>query len=233
LKQEGVYLHDYERIVSSEGQTIVQRIWVNDPPTEGEPPRSAWSPEVGAFEPPLDVVFVGKGNAALTRRLMAVAVYEVMMKPHRRGYSSRWGLLVRPEDLQAARADLAATETRRTRQREYSQQRREQQETTRREEFKEAGRRQFPKIPAGILDQIVAHTTEVGSRRVGRSRDADLDDVVFLAVQAWVRHHRTRYDELLRAGFPSAEARAQVQGKIDRVMTDWGWIVTDAGTGPP
>jgi hypothetical protein len=207
----------------------MNRIWVNSPPTEGEPLGSAWAPEMGAVEPPAELVFVRTGNSALTRRLTAVAVYEVMVKPHRRGYSRRGGLLVPPAELQAARDDLAATEAPRAR----SQQRREQQEATRREALKEAARRQFPTIPAGILDQIVAYTTQVGSRRVGRSREAEPEDVAFLAVQAWVRHHRTRYDELLKAGFPSEEARAQVQGKIDRVLTQWGWIRSEAGAAPP
>ena len=209
----------------------MERIWINDPAREGDPLRAAWSPGAGNFQPPQDLVFVSSGDAALTRRLTPVAVYEVMVKPRRRGYSQRCGFLIRPEELQAASEALATTEKLRARRREYSQQRRAGQEAAYQDSFRAEAQRQFPRVPAGVLDQIVARATAVGSRRVGRSRQLDLTEAVFLAVQAWVRHHRTKYERLLGTGVESPEARAMVRDRIDRVLQQWGWTGSDSDGG--
>jgi hypothetical protein len=62
-----------------------------------------------------------------------------------------------------------------------------------------------------------------GSGRVGRSaagRALD-EQAVRLAVVASVRHEDTGYDELLMAGVPRGEARAQVRPDIDRILATW------------
>lgn len=42
-----------------------------------------------------------------------------------------------------------------------------------------------------------------------------------LAVIAHIRHAETGYDELLAEGFDRRDARAQVEGAVSRVLTEW------------
>jgi hypothetical protein len=208
----------------------MKQIWVHGTAAEGEPLPSAWAPETGMFQPSQELVYVTSGNATLSHRLTPLAPYELMVKPHRRGYPSRWGLLVRSEDLQAARQELSATELQRARQRAASQRRREQREATYREAFRAEVQRQFPRAPAETLDQIVAPATKVGSGRVGRSRQVAQAEAVFLTVQAWVRHQRTKYGRRLAAGLERWEARDMVGDQVERLLKEWGWTGPAPGT---
>jgi hypothetical protein len=44
---------------------------------------------------------------------------------------------------------------------------------------------------------------------------------VNLAVIAHIRHTHTNYDQLLMSGTERLDARAQIRGEIDRVLTAW------------
>jgi hypothetical protein len=41
-------------------------------------------------------------------------------------------------------------------------------------------------------------------------------------VAAWVRHHHTRYDELLMSGQERADARSRIREEMDSVLDRWG-----------
>jgi hypothetical protein len=43
-----------------------------------------------------------------------------------------------------------------------------------------------------------------------------------LAVAAWVRHHHTRYDELVMSGQERADARSRIREEMDGVLDRWG-----------
>ena len=62
-----------------------------------------------------------------------------------------------------------------------------------------------------------------GSGRVGRSAAGRaLDDKALeLAVTAWVRHHYTRYDQLLMAGKEWADARQEIREDVDTLIERW------------
>jgi len=46
-------------------------------------------------------------------------------------------------------------------------------------------------------------------------------EAVFLAVQAFVRHRFTDYDDLLMAGRDRSDARFEVEGKVSEVLARW------------
>jgi hypothetical protein len=197
----------------------MKQIWANTPCHEGEPLASAWTPAAGDFQPPQDLMFVPSGNAALTRRLISEAPFEVMVKSQRRGLSQRWGFLVRREALQAAQQALADTELQRARQREVARRRRAAEEAAYQATFGSELRRQFPGVPIRAVNEIVAHATRVGSRRVGRSQQLGLAERVSLAVQAYIRHRRSGYEDHLAAGMDREDARDRASSMVERVLT--------------
>lgn len=164
---------------------------------EGELRATAWTPRKGVFQPPQDLVFVPRGNASFTRRLTPDAAYEVMEKPQRSGFSQRRSLLVRPEDLQAARHALAETEAQRVRQRQGARRRRQSAEAAYREAFRAEVLRQFPRAPAGAVAEIVSCATRVGSGQVGRSRKISLEK----RASGWPRPTSGTADPATKAGW--------------------------------
>ena len=63
---------------------------------------------------------------------------------------------------------------------------------------------------------------EVRERRREREAAKRFDEeAVRLAVVAHIRHTETEYDTLLASGYDRWDARAQVEERVDRVMTQW------------
>jgi hypothetical protein len=89
--------------------------------------------------------------------------------------------------------------------------------------FAEEIRRRYPKAPADAPDEIAAHACQVHSNRIGRTAGAkDFDPAAIdLAVQAYIRHRHSGYDELLAAGADRLDARTQVRASIDAVLANW------------
>jgi hypothetical protein len=84
-------------------------------------------------------------------------------------------------------------------------------------------RRLFPGCDPDRADAIARHAGTRGTGRVGRSAAGRaLDEgAVTAAAVASIRHEDTPYDELLMAGVPRQEARAQVRPDIDAVLERW------------
>jgi hypothetical protein len=84
-------------------------------------------------------------------------------------------------------------------------------------------RQRFPNAPAGIETAIAEHACQKHSRRIGRTAAAkDFDpEAIDLAVRAHIRHHHTRYDELLSRGSDRDFARASVRGEVESVLGEW------------
>jgi hypothetical protein len=58
----------------------------------------------------------------------------------------------------------------------------------------------------------------VGRSAAGKS----LEERAFgLAVAAWVRHNKTKYDELLTGGIERFDAREMVRHKVLEIMDEW------------
>jgi len=76
----------------------------------------------------------------------------------------------------------------------------------------------MPKKEAGW---IADHAFEVSSGRVGRSSSVEIEKKIELAVNAYVRHNHTTYDDLLNQGWDRDAARQEVAGDIEQVLRQW------------
>lgn len=92
------------------------------------------------------------------------------------------------------------------------------------ERFAARVRERFPSAPRGESQRIARYACGRDSERVGALVGADgyLDHAVELAVIAHIRHHHTRYEALLDAGYDRDAAREAVQPDVLRTLSTWG-----------
>lgn len=172
-----------------------------------------------------DLEYLPAGEVALTRRALsrsARAAIVVKFSRARRRHE-RQGVLVEPEALAAARASCAEDAARRQAAREPRQARAEREEQAYFARFLARILELFPGCPGEEADAIARRACEKHSGRVGRSRAAKVLDegAVTLAVRAHVRHHHTRYDDLLAEGLDPPAARPLVAGAIADQLARW------------
>ncbi|MFJ6630431.1 DUF2293 domain-containing protein [Streptomyces sp. NPDC091376] len=171
------------------------------------------------------LVFLPRGNAALTRRSReASSLWAVVVRHNRqRTRYERQGLLVEEAALgRAEEACLADAEVRaRRRQRDAARRAAEDVRFTAR--LTAEILRLFPSCPLDRALDVAAHTSARGSGRVGRTAAGRaLDEgAVTAAVRASVRHLDTPYDSLLMRGVPRHEARRRVAPAIEAMLTAW------------
>ncbi|MFD7613767.1 DUF2293 domain-containing protein [Streptomyces sp. NPDC059828] len=182
------------------------------------------------------LVFLPRGNAALTRRAReAGSLWAVVVRHNRqRTRYERQGLLVEEEALaRAERACLADAEAR-ARRRERDAARRAARDVLFTGTLTAEILRLFPYCPPDRAADVAAHTAERGSGRVGRTAAGRaLDEgAITAAVRASVRHLDTPYDTLLIRGVPRHEARKRVAPAIEALLARWRGPVRDgADTG--
>jgi hypothetical protein len=171
------------------------------------------------------LLFLPAGDAALTRRARkhSTLVAVVLRWSRARKRYERQGLLVEAEALEQAEQECLADSEARARRREREAERRAELDRQYVERFAAWVRELFPGCPPGREMTIAEHACLKYSGRVGRSAAAkSLDEsAVRLAVIAHIRHAETGYDELLAEGFDRRDARAQVEGAVSRVLTEW------------
>ena len=171
------------------------------------------------------LLFLPSGNVALTKRARrhSTLVAVVLRWSRARKRYERQGLLVEALGLEKAEEECLADHEIRARRREREAVRREEIDSKYVEEFAARVRELFPGRPVGRERQIAEHACLKYSGRIGRSASAKaLDEpAVRLAVIAHVRHHETKYDELLVKGYERREARAAVEEVVDRVLQKW------------
>lgn len=172
-----------------------------------------------------DLVYLGAGDAALTRRSTALSLrHAVVVKFSRaRKRDERQGVLVEAAALERARQSCAADAAKRVVMRAK---RRVRDEAADREYvalFSETILRQFPACPQEEAESIARHACLKHSGRVGRSRAAKEFDpkAVELAVRAHLRHVHTRYDALLMEGLRPAAARPLILVDLESVAALW------------
>jgi len=171
------------------------------------------------------LVFLGAGDAALTRRAKkasGLSAVVVRWSRSRRRYE-RQGVLVEEPALEQAERQCLADEDARMRRRERSKERRASEDVDFQARLAAGIRRLFPGCPAPRAEAIARHTGTRGSGRVGRSaagRALD-EQAITRAVVASIRHADTGYDSLLMSGVPREDARDRVRSRIDRVLTAW------------
>jgi hypothetical protein len=186
---------------------------------EGDGPLCLACAEMG------HLVLLPAGDAALTRRAKkasALSAVVVRWSRSRRRYE-RQGALVEPAALELAEQQCLTDEEARARRRERDRERRAAEDVRLQTAFAERIRALFPGCPSRRATAISQHAVTRGSGRVGRSAAgrALADEAVTLAVVASVRHEDTRYDQLLMAGVPRDEARAQARDAVDAVLDRW------------
>ena len=171
------------------------------------------------------LVYVPRGDPALSRRarkhstLFAIVV---QFSRTRKRYE-RQGILVEEAALEKAEEECLSDAEVRASRRERDALRRGGEDEALVEQIAGKIRELFPSCPPGEAKAIAMHTAVRGSGRVGRSAAGRaLDDAaVTLAVVAFIRHKYTPYDELWMRGADRAEARQQVQPRIQEVLDAW------------
>ncbi|MEU2433396.1 MULTISPECIES: DUF2293 domain-containing protein [unclassified Streptomyces] len=171
------------------------------------------------------LVFLPRGNAALTRRAReASSLWAVVVRHNkRRTRDERQGLLVEEAALARAEAACLADADVRARRRERDAARRAAEDVRFTGTLTAEILRLFPSCPLDRALDIAAHTSVRGSGRVGRTAAGRaLDEgAVTAAVRASVRHLDTPYDALLMQGVPRHEARARLAPAIEAVLAAW------------
>ncbi len=171
------------------------------------------------------LIFLPAGDAALTRRARkhSTLVAVVLRWSRARKRYERQGLLVEEAALDQAEQECLADADARARRREREAARRAELDREYVESFAARVRQLYPGCPPAREINIAEHACLKYSGRVGRSAAAkSLDeDAIRLAVTAHVRHAETNYDALLAQGYDRRDARAQVEGNVARVLTQW------------
>jgi hypothetical protein len=171
------------------------------------------------------LVFLGAGDAALTRRAKrasGLSAVVVRFSRSRRRYE-RQGILVEEDALARAERECLADEQARARRSEREAVRRGEQDLELQTRIAAEIARLFPGCPAQRAEAIARHAAARGSGRVGRSAAGRALDAeaLELAVAASVRHQDTDYDELLMSGLERADARERVRDEVARVLELW------------
>lgn len=171
------------------------------------------------------LVFLGSGDAALTRRARkhsGLCAVVVRFSRARRRYE-REGVLVEHAALEQAEVECLADEELRARRREREQARRAGEDVEFQRKLAAEILRLFPGCPADRAQAIAVHTGRRGSGRVGRTAAGRALDreAVTLAVVAAVRHADTPYDDLLMSGVDRDEARWRIEAQVDEIVERW------------
>lgn len=171
------------------------------------------------------LVFLGSGDAALTRRAKKHSrLHAVVLKWSRaRKPYERQGLLVEERALTQAEEECLTDEEARRARRERNAGRLRELDKEYVTLFATRIRELYPHCPRGREQAIAEHACVKYSGRVGRSAAArSLDaDAVRLAVIAHVRHTETEYDKLLGQSWDRHEARSQVRPQLERILAAW------------
>jgi hypothetical protein len=171
------------------------------------------------------LVFLGRGDAALTRRasryspLRAVVV---RFSRSRKRYE-RQGVLVEERALVRAEQECLSDAEARRLARERAAERREAHDAAYLATFAQCVGDLFPGCPVEEQRAIAEHACQKYTGRIGRSAAAKAlqAGTVDLAVRAHVRHVHTGYDELLASGVARVEARARVAASVANCLDMW------------
>ncbi|MEV4945923.1 DUF2293 domain-containing protein [Streptomyces sp. NPDC053755] len=171
------------------------------------------------------LVFLGRGDTALTRRAREGSTLWAVVVRHnrRRTRYERQGLLVEAAALARAEEACLADAEARARRRARDAVRRAERDTRVTAELEAEILRLFPNCPVERAAEIAAHASRKGSGRVGRTAAGRALDrgAVTAAVRASVRHVDTEYDTLLMRGVPRHQARTRVAPAIEAVLRAW------------
>lgn len=171
------------------------------------------------------LVFLGRGDAALTRRASRYSTLRavvVRFSKTRKRYE-RQGVLVEEDALARAEAECLADAEARQGARERAAERREELDAADVMAFAQRVGELFPGCAEPERQAIAEHACRKYSGRVGRSAAAkELEaTAVELTVRAHIRHRHTPYDEILNRGVERDEARALVSSAVEKRLREW------------
>jgi hypothetical protein len=171
------------------------------------------------------LVFLGRGNAALTRRASRYSTLRavvVRFSRSRKRYE-RQGVLVEEQALARAEQECLSDDEARRLARKRAAERRQELDLKYVDAFARRVGELFPGCPVEEQQAIAEHACQKYSGRVGRSAAAkELEaNAVDLAVRAHLRHAHTRYDDLLGRGVPRHEARSLVATLVAQRLNQW------------
>lgn len=171
------------------------------------------------------LVFLGSGDAALTRRAKKHSkLWAVVVRFSRaRKRYERQGLLVEEDALAKAEEECLADSGLREARRVRDEERRMREDEVLAREMEARLKEMFPGCPSGEAKAIAQHASIRGSGRVGRSaagRNLE-EEALRLAAIAFIRHRHTTYDDLLMNGMDRASARQSVWDKIEETLQRW------------
>jgi len=173
-----------------------------------------------------ELEFLPSGDTALTRRASKLSSKRAIVLKWSRARKRyvRQGTLVEAQAIKEAQRQCAADAQERERKNARAAIRREADDQAYKAAFLAELTRLFPGCPPEEARQIAMHACEKSSGRVGRTAAAKQLEakMIRLAVIAHIRHVHTGYDDFLTAfRMRKRDARAKVQGKIERVLAQW------------
>ena len=171
------------------------------------------------------LVYLPSGDTALTsraRKHSTVSAVVLKWSTSRKRFE-RQGVLIEEEGLEKAQEECDKDADKRTERRKKDVLRRRKEDEVFAEEMTVKILDMYPSIPPEEAEMIAEHTTERGSRRVGRTSAAkELDEgAIDLAVRAHIRHRHTGYDEFLAECQDRQLAREELRDLIDNIQSEW------------
>ena len=166
-----------------------------------------WCPDSGDILKPPDWEFVPSGNAFLTRKLKRLGPHWILLRKHNE-YTYTVGILCPSKNVAEAKRLEIESSSKRERGREKSKRSREKAE---RQYQMELGGLMMSyldfsgknhKLAEKICGAASAHAAEIGSGRVGRTKQISMEERAILAVRAHIRHNYTSYEENLAKEAP-------------------------------
>jgi hypothetical protein len=164
-----------------------------------------WNPDHGELELPADWELLPAGDTFVTKRVKAAGVYWTAWLPRSRSRAHRrkLGVFAPTAVISQARVDAEVTEERRARQRVSNARHRDKVEGAYRSEFTAAVLAwldfapEHTELAVEIAEAAATRAVEVGSGRVGRTKQFPLEERAALAARATIRHRFTDYEDHL------------------------------------
>lgn len=171
------------------------------------------------------LTFLGSGDATLSRRARKnshkfAAVVE--FNKRRKRYERR-GILVEQLAIDAAEMECNNDASTRAVSRAKSEVKRQEDDYDFTTEFTLQIKKYFPRCPHKEIIAIAQHATVRSSGRVGRTAAAKNfdEEMIRLAVIAYIRHQHTDYDRLLLNRTAKQIARKLIQAPLQRKLQSW------------
>ena len=131
------------------------------------------------------------------------------------------GILAPRKIITKVQAEAEATKAKRAAKNAVAREYRRKKEEEANEKHVETLRELLPGIPEADAKAIVNHAFTVGSGRVGRTSQLDVESKLIAATKAHIRHVYTEYDDLLVSLGDREMARDEVRDEVRKIFDSW------------